>query len=314
MPPGTACARGSSAGLRIVRVRGGLGLAADQDDPTGACEPALVGYGGGHAVDRERRRGCRGRRGQRHHHLGRSDTGPVRSFAHGSHPAVASTSPELFPARRYPHPRHPTGRASAATRLLRPTALAHDLPDRLSRPCPKGGIMANLPSKGEGLGVRAIKERGIKCAACGERDPVLRGERGPRTASCAVCREVQHAVDVVEVRDRVGILVAVVADHLAHDRPLLLLPVRLIVLVVGAAAREREALRVTLAHEERIDERRPLIRVDAPRREGETCSSHAQGRADGDLALVGPRRALRPAGRTVHFCCEATTLVHILYL
>ncbi len=35
----------------------------------------------------------------------------------------------------------------------------------------------------------AIKERRIKCTACGERDTVRRGERGPLTAYCDVCRE-----------------------------------------------------------------------------------------------------------------------------
>ena len=35
----------------------------------------------------------------------------------------------------------------------------------------------------------AIKERRIKCAACGERDTVTRGERGPVTAYCDLCRE-----------------------------------------------------------------------------------------------------------------------------
>jgi len=35
----------------------------------------------------------------------------------------------------------------------------------------------------------AIKERRIKCVACGERDMVIRGERGPVTAYCDVCRE-----------------------------------------------------------------------------------------------------------------------------
>ncbi len=35
----------------------------------------------------------------------------------------------------------------------------------------------------------AVKERRIKCASCGERDTVIRGERGPVTAYCDVCRE-----------------------------------------------------------------------------------------------------------------------------
>jgi hypothetical protein len=35
----------------------------------------------------------------------------------------------------------------------------------------------------------AIKQRRITCAACGQRETVLRGERGPLTAYCDVCRE-----------------------------------------------------------------------------------------------------------------------------
>jgi len=35
----------------------------------------------------------------------------------------------------------------------------------------------------------ATKERRIKCAACGERETVIRGERGPLTAYCDICRE-----------------------------------------------------------------------------------------------------------------------------
>ncbi len=35
----------------------------------------------------------------------------------------------------------------------------------------------------------ANKERRIKCAACGQRDTVVRGERGPVTAYCDFCRE-----------------------------------------------------------------------------------------------------------------------------
>lgn len=35
----------------------------------------------------------------------------------------------------------------------------------------------------------AIKERRIKCAICGERDTVIRGERGPVSQYCDTCRE-----------------------------------------------------------------------------------------------------------------------------
>jgi len=35
----------------------------------------------------------------------------------------------------------------------------------------------------------AIKQRRIKCAVCGERETVIRGERGPVSAYCDRCRE-----------------------------------------------------------------------------------------------------------------------------
>jgi hypothetical protein len=35
----------------------------------------------------------------------------------------------------------------------------------------------------------AIKERRIRCRACGDRVTVLRGERGPVTAYCDSCRQ-----------------------------------------------------------------------------------------------------------------------------
>jgi predicted nucleic acid-binding Zn ribbon protein len=37
----------------------------------------------------------------------------------------------------------------------------------------------------------AIKERRIKCAACGQRETVMQGERGPVSAYCDVCRKVE---------------------------------------------------------------------------------------------------------------------------
>ncbi len=51
-----------------------------------------------------------------------------------------------------------------------------------------------------------IKERRITCAACGERDTVIRGERGPVTAYCNLCREErkreQARARMQEFRDR----------------------------------------------------------------------------------------------------------------
>ncbi len=35
----------------------------------------------------------------------------------------------------------------------------------------------------------AIKEKRIKCAACGERETIVRGERGRTSLYCDVCRE-----------------------------------------------------------------------------------------------------------------------------
>ncbi len=55
-------------------------------------------------------------------------------------------------------------------------------------------------------GSMATKERRIKCTACGERETVIRGERGPITAYCDVCREErkreQARVRMQALRDR----------------------------------------------------------------------------------------------------------------
>jgi len=40
----------------------------------------------------------------------------------------------------------------------------------------------------------AMKERRITCAACGERETVLRGERGPVSAYCDLCRAERYRV------------------------------------------------------------------------------------------------------------------------
>ena len=52
----------------------------------------------------------------------------------------------------------------------------------------------------------AIKERRIKCAACGERETVIRGERGPVSAYCDLCREErkreQARLRMAALRDR----------------------------------------------------------------------------------------------------------------
>ncbi len=52
----------------------------------------------------------------------------------------------------------------------------------------------------------AIKERRIKCVACGERETVIRGERGPVSAYCDLCREdrkrAQARLRMAALRDR----------------------------------------------------------------------------------------------------------------
>jgi len=52
----------------------------------------------------------------------------------------------------------------------------------------------------------ATKERRIKCAACGVRETVIRGERGPLTAYCDTCREerkrVQARLRMAALRER----------------------------------------------------------------------------------------------------------------
>jgi hypothetical protein len=55
----------------------------------------------------------------------------------------------------------------------------------------------------------AIKERRIKCAACGERETVIRGERGPVSRYCDACRlerQREHArLRVQAMRSRRGL-------------------------------------------------------------------------------------------------------------
>jgi hypothetical protein len=52
----------------------------------------------------------------------------------------------------------------------------------------------------------AIKEQRITCAACRLRETVIRGERGPLTAYCDICRadrkRAQARVRMAALRDR----------------------------------------------------------------------------------------------------------------
>ncbi len=52
----------------------------------------------------------------------------------------------------------------------------------------------------------AMKERRSTCAACGERETVIRGERGPVSAYCDLCRAERQRVQVrlrmAALRDR----------------------------------------------------------------------------------------------------------------
>ncbi len=36
----------------------------------------------------------------------------------------------------------------------------------------------------------AVKQKRIKCARCGERETVMKGERGPASIYCDLCRDV----------------------------------------------------------------------------------------------------------------------------
>ena len=51
--------------------------------------------------------------------------------------------------------------------------------------------------------VMTIKQRRITCAACGQRETVLRGERGPLTAYCDLCREERQRE---QARQRVAVM------------------------------------------------------------------------------------------------------------
>jgi len=63
----------------------------------------------------------------------------------------------------------------------------------------------------------AIKERRMTCAACGERETVIREERGPVSAYCDRCRENRKRelarLRVQEMRARRGAAPALPLDH-----------------------------------------------------------------------------------------------------
>ncbi len=63
----------------------------------------------------------------------------------------------------------------------------------------------------------ALKDRRITCAACGERETVIRGERGLVSAYCDVCRAErkrdQARLRVQEMRARRGATGPVPPDH-----------------------------------------------------------------------------------------------------
>jgi len=63
----------------------------------------------------------------------------------------------------------------------------------------------------------AIKQRRITCAVCGERETVIRGERGPVSAYCDSCREDRKRelarLRVQEMRARRGAAPAMLPDH-----------------------------------------------------------------------------------------------------
>jgi len=49
----------------------------------------------------------------------------------------------------------------------------------------------------------AIKQKRITCARCGERETVLKGERGPASIYCDLCRdEVKREQNAVTFRDK----------------------------------------------------------------------------------------------------------------
>jgi len=95
-------------------------------------------------------------------------------------------------------------------RLPSDPVLLPDGPRPASAPCDECRLADTLS------GPRAFDHRGsptvrsIICAACGASDTVIRGERGPLTAYCAVCRaqrkrdQARHRVAALRARRRGG--------------------------------------------------------------------------------------------------------------
>jgi hypothetical protein len=89
------------------------------------------------------------------------------------------------------------------------------------------------------------------------------------------------------------------ADQRAHDRPVLLLHLRAIVLVIGAAPREGQSGPVAGVQQRAIDELGAVVGIQAAERHGQAPSNLMDGALDAGEVLAPQRVELHPAGRDV---------------
>ena len=90
--------------------------------------------------------------------------------------------------------------------------------------------------------------------------------------------QAQRLIEGIEGGTGRRALVAVVADHLAHGGPVLLLDVGLVVLVVGSTAGEGDLLLLAVALQVVVDELAAVVRVQAEQRIGQAAADRSEWR------------------------------------
>jgi len=91
----------------------------------------------------------------------------------------------------------------------------------------------------------------------------------------------------------------IIADHLPHNLPVLLLYVTLIIAPSWASSGKRNLLVFTKGEQLDIDELRSIIRINAPHGKGQQVLSALEGSNNGLLTFIQERKAFGPAGGNI---------------
>jgi len=145
-------------------------------------------------------------------------------------------------------------------------------------------------------GEQALIGRLRAIIALGDSGPVsdLRRELAERLEEVPI--EAQDAVEGVELGQGGVGRVPIVADEATHDRPVLLLGVRLIVLAPGAAAGEVDVFAVAPRDEDVVQKLSAVIGVKLAQRHRKALADEVDASANALVALAPDRLALGPTG------------------